>query len=362
MSGKKLFLILGKYNRQIVAIVFTLWGLLLRFQKLADRELWTDELIQLEATLDPFFTLLNPASPRSDTTGFIGDYLLTYYFVRFFGVNKLAVAIPHIIVTCIGFYFFYLICQKYFKTIWGFIIAYAIVCFNSQLIYYSFEIRPYAVLPTLALGCFHSMGELLEKQSTLVSLRKRVWLSIFFTVTILFHVYGILIVFTTGIFHVINQFTNYSIKDILKRYFKFFGLILLIAMPLWAWFSGAIIHNLGTMKAFDTFAFIPSPLVDPIGFLKGIFCNLIGYKPFYAAFLGIVLAFLIPHRERNRQIGFFLVLVIFPLVCLLLADLYLGYWFLQRQFTWIMPLFAFFLGWCWDSINVWTYVRSWRKA
>jgi len=47
-------------------------------------------------------------------------------------------------------------------------------------------------------------------------------------------------------------------------------------------------------------------------------------------------------------------MVVIPMTVLCLIDLGRRYWFLQRQFVWVMPLFALFLGWCWDSCFVWT--------
>ena len=43
-------------------------------------------------------------------------------------------------------------------------------------------------------------------------------------------------------------------------------------------------------------------------------------------------------------------MIVLPLQLLFLADLFNRYWFIQRQFVWVMAWYAFFLGWCWDSI------------
>ena len=97
-----------------------------------------------------------------------------------------------------------------------------------------------------------------------------------------------------------------------------------------------------------------------------IFGNLIGFKRiemFGVAIKikwlvnGILLAFLLPHRERFKQMGFFFILIVFPLLVLLMLDTYYGYWFIQRQFTWVMPFYAFFLAWCWDASIVYVTDR-----
>ena len=54
-----------------------------------------------------------------------------------------------------------------------------------------------------------------------------------------------------------------------------------------------------------------------LGFLKGILGNLVGYKPLYILLPGMLLTFILPHKERLKQIGFFLMTVVLPiwLIC-----------------------------------------------
>src|SRR3989338_3669672 len=65
---------------------------------------------------------------------FPGDYILIYPFYRLFGENKWGLAIPHIIITAIGFYLLYILCRKYLKTVLGYTITFAIFAYNYTLI------------------------------------------------------------------------------------------------------------------------------------------------------------------------------------------------------------------------------------
>src|SRR5258708_2399835 len=112
-------------KRIAVAVVFSIWGLCLRAQSLAPRNLWNDEVNQWINTVGP----LGPFWERSfkqESTCFPGDYLLTYPFIRIFGYNKWGNAIPHIMATVIGFYFLHLICQRYLKSLWATAIAFLV--------------------------------------------------------------------------------------------------------------------------------------------------------------------------------------------------------------------------------------------
>jgi hypothetical protein len=111
----------------------------------------------------------------------------------------------------------------------------------------------------------------------------------------------------------------------------------------------------------ETFDYIPNPQKNFIGFLKGIFGNLVGYKLFYPLMLAIPLSLCLPVKEKFPQLAFFLTLVILPIMMILNVDILNHMWFLQRQFVWVMPLFALLLGWQWDSIASYLQKRLFRQ-
>ena len=127
-------------------------GMGLRVHRLATRELWGDELFEFYQFKGPFMPFwFNDRYAMADHSAYPGEYLLNYPFVQMFGLNKWGIMVPHIILTILGFLLLYKLCQLYFKTTWGYVAAFALVCFHRELIFHSFEFRPYAVLPTLAL-------------------------------------------------------------------------------------------------------------------------------------------------------------------------------------------------------------------
>jgi len=91
--------------------------------KLAQHELWSDELHQLGMMEGSFLDLIKLLPVKEYCSYLSGDYYLIYPFFKIFSYNKWGLAIPHIIATIIGFYILYLICKKYFKSIWGYIVS-----------------------------------------------------------------------------------------------------------------------------------------------------------------------------------------------------------------------------------------------
>lgn len=335
----------------MIALALSLAGLYLRYETLAHRELSGDELYQLEDGRMPF----SPPWDRSSTnevTSFKGDYLLTYPFMRIFGNNKWGVMIPHILATALGFYFLYLICRKYFKTAWGYTVTFAVAAFNSNLIFHSFELRPYAVLPTLALTSFYLADKVVTSPHQLNPLQKFL-VGLFFVLVVAYHAYGIFIVFFCLTYFILLELGRQPLSQVIFKNAKFCGLLAIFALPAFIWFAtGVTDFSIAYFQAqkLDTFQYIPNPLVNLTDFLKAIFGNLVGDKRFYFLLIGILLAFVIPHKERLKQTGFFLVLIVLPIQIKFLVDVFKEYWFIQRQFIWVMPLFAFFLGWCWDAV------------
>lgn len=345
---KELFGALKKSLPVFIAIGFSFWALYLRFERLAGRELWNDELYQLFRTKGTLKHLWL-RHDYGDFSSFPGDYLLTYPFIQIFGesANKWGLAIPHILATILGLYLFYLLCRRYFQTFVGYLIAFSIFCLNYELIFHSFEFRPYAVLPALSLAVFYFTGSLIEHWEKISVSRKYLW-GAFFIAAIWFHQFGILMLFFSALYHILVRVKGrYSILFV-KQIVQYFAVIFILAFPLWFWYSLGS-SDAKTMSR-PTFEFIPNPALSPIGFFKAIFGNLIGRRELYGFLLGLPLAFLIRGQEKLRQAGFFILLIILPIELIFLADVMKPYNFLQRQFIWVTPLFAFLLGWVWDSL------------
>ena len=338
--------------RPLVVSLIVIYALYLRFQVLAGRDLWNDEVFQLRHTVGAFKPFWQRFS-YGDMTCFPGDYLLTYPFVVVFNDNKWGMAIPHMLATALGFYFLYKICQKYYRTIWGFVVAFLIVSFNQHLIFHSFELRPYAVLPTLALLSMY-FADMLVNRFEELGQGKKAAIGALFVGMIWFHALGILIVFFPLLYFLLVKKGETKGGKTVGDILKFLSIVFLIAMPVWAWY--ALGNPLGESKAVfqakgvHSFSFMMNPLDNFGTFYNYIISyHLIGYKRFYFLLGAFALIVFVPYGEKMKKIGFFLVMIVLPIMTILVASLFQGYWFLMRHYVYTMPLFAFFLGWLWDS-------------
>jgi len=335
------------YKLPFLALIFTLWGMILRFRLLALRDYWVDEQCHFNFVLNaPFQPFWQRLSYGSELTAFPGYYLLTFPFIKIFQYNKFWVAIPLIISTLFGFYFLYRISIKYLKTYLGFITAFTIYTFNSQLIFHSLELRPYSFLATFGLAVFYYTDLIFSDFSSITKQRKfLIWL--FFILIIIFHTYGILILTSITMYFYLRQRKTGYFKENLKDILYFYIFLAIIGGLIWLWYSSGGMGIKGLYRG--TFQFIPNPFSTPMGFVKGILGNLVGEKKFIFFFLAPILSFLFCSQKRMEQLGFFFILIVIPIQLILLADVFSGYWFIQRQFIFTMPLFAFFLGWCLDT-------------
>ncbi len=339
-NGKKYFL-------PFLVIIICVHGLYLRLAKLAIHEFWGDELWQLSLMQGSFIDLLKLLPHKAFCSYLSGDYYLVYPFFKIFSYNKWGLAIPHLIATIIGFYLLYLICKRYFKTIWGYLITFSIVCFNATLINHATEIRTYAVLPTIALATFYLLQRIADLNFKL-NTPKRISAIIFFVLVIWFHVYGILMFISCLLFVLLSKFKEKDFKTCFRNAIPFTGIILCFAMPLWL-YSVFGPHLDYAQLNFNPFKYIPNPLYNIMGFLKGIFCNLLGFKKLYFLLPVAIIPFIFSYEDRRKQLLFLIFIIIIPISLIFLSDVVQKYWFIQRQFIWVMPFFALYLGWVWDS-------------
>ncbi len=329
-------------------------GLYFRFQCLAERPFGGDEAYQLEKSMGPLKPIWKHNN-YGDFSAFPGEYLLNYPLVKVFGEsqNKWGLALFHILITIWSFYCLKLISDRLFKSEAGGIVLFLIMAFHQVLIFHSLEFRPYGFLSVLSLTTFYFVDVFLKDGARLGKLQLTL-LTLYFLFCILAHQYGILIF----VFITMNGFLQeerFWVK--LRKEMLYLALIFLIALPIWFWFSIGTAHQAKSIKLFkDTFEYIPNPMLDIVGFIKNVVGNLIGFKFFYVFLIGPAALFLKENKDRLNQLGFFMILIFLPLYLNLLSDVVMKYWFIQRQFTWVMPLFAIWVGWCCDSL--WVSLRQ----
>ncbi len=343
----------AKIFRVVVVLFICIWALYLRYKTLAERDLWGDEVYQLYQTIGSFKPIFKRTT-YGDMTCFPGDYLLTYPLAQIFKTNKWGIMIPHIFFTILGFYVLYLVCQRYYKTVWGYMIAFGLVCFNGNLIFHSFEFRPYAVLPTLALLSFYCADRLVNDFDQLHRMNK-ITIGMVFVLIIWFHAFGIMLVVFPLFYFLLAIRTEVYFKKRIKSLLKYLALIFLLALPLWSWYAFGNPLEQSPQQRVESgkhpFQFIQNPFEYGFKrfFNRIFFYNLIAFKRFYFLLGALAFAFFIPFAGRLKQLGFYLTLIFLPILSILVASLISGYWFLERQYVFLSPLFAFFLGWLWDS-------------
>jgi hypothetical protein len=354
MTNHSVIHFLDRWKCEIIASLFSAYGLLIRVKSYAGRSFSRDEANQwlyTQGPLRPFWgKLIN-----TELTSFPGDYLLTYPFIQLLPNNKWFIMAPHIIAVILGFYLMYRLAKKYLTSGVSMAIVFTMMTFHAVLLAHAFELRPYPVLTTLALACFYLSKKLVCQYERLTA-RNKFRISIFFVLTTVFHAYGIFMIFFCMMYFLLADSTRGGFSQNIKLFFSYGLKLSLIIIPLFLWYAtrNPDVNAETTLQmGMNTFDFIANPLVNPIQFLRDIFGNLTGRKLFWIFLIGPAVAMFIPNKNKFQQIGLFCVCVIIPTQVILLADLQKNYWFVQRQLVWVIPFFILFIGWCWDS--VWLY-------
>ena len=268
MQTQNILSFLKKHRHLLIVLPLCVIGLYLRYDTLAHRDLAGDELFSVtNATgpLPPFWKKLSVGTFLS----FPGHYLSLWPFGQIFGPNKWGLTIPHVLAALFGFYMLYVLCRKTFKTSFAFLITFAIVCFNNQLIYYSFELRPYGVLSTLALICFYFSEKIITAGQSL-SIIKKSLIGIFFILMTIYHAYGLLIIVACLLYFILNETGSKTVGQIWSSTYRFLLPFALIALPLFLWYGTGNPHlrAYNIDKGISTFQFIPNPALNLSGFIK----------------------------------------------------------------------------------------------
>ncbi len=348
-------------NIRIIALFFLCIGMWWRVQTRYFSGFDGDEAFIITILSRPFPDLLQMLSRTEAASYLSGDFYLLFPFVKYFGPNKWALAFPHAILTVIGFYFLYRLCQIYFRTPVGYIVAFSFWAMNATLVRYALMARTYAVLPTLAFGSLYFLHCLCDHYETM-RLRRKIGIALFLIVAIWWHAYGIVTVLVCALYCVLSKARDKAFIKRLPRLLIFFAAVGAVALPVW-WYCISVGHHNGFSKDIlqqvtHTFDVFGHPLLEPLRFTKNIAGNLVGSAWFlYFLSIGAVAAMILPQPQRKNQILFFLITVVLALEIVLLPSMASGYWFVQRHFIWVIALFAFWMGWCWDAVAAFMEVR-----
>ena len=307
-----------------------------------------DELYQLERIerdLD-FKRVFDNKEVYGDHTSFPGEFLFYYLplkllnkditvYMREQRVEGLTrgdvwmLAIPKILITVLGFFGFWLI----LKGNWYGVLGYMMYALNPNLVYHAFEMRPYSVLPVLAIFNLLLCSYFCEKNSIIIKSNYRPnldlsWVSyaLLFFFTCIYHAYGILITLSPLIY--------FSIKE--KKFDLRF--LCVIGASMFAWSYYASFNSFGatpnkTQAVVDSFQYFPKTL-----FFENMIRQLTGGGLIFYCLCPILLIGLF----KGKDLLFLGLLVILPMTLICLVDLKTSYWIHPRQWIWVIPFFIIF--------------------
>lgn len=329
-----------------IMLFFCVWGLYLRYESRMRTQFSGDEKYQMQAMNGSFMDMVRNLTSMDYFPFLSGDHVLIYPFYKMFGAENIwGLLIPHIFSALLGFYMLYLLCRRYFKTPVGYFIAFSMYALNQTIIFHAFEVRWYAVLPTLALLSLYFTEDIIYRFNE-ISRGRKIAIGFLLFYTLIFHAYAAIIAVFPSIYFLGTRCRDKDFFVLIRKLLPFYLIVFALAAPFWIL---SIWGNHAPYILLDTFQYIPDPRYDFIGFLKAIFGNLVGRKALYFVLIGFVAALILPQRNREKQAAFFLILVVLPIMLLLMQDLRKNYYFIQRQFIWAMAWFAFYAGWCWES-------------
>jgi hypothetical protein len=332
---------------EIAAVFLSCYGFFLRASCLWSRELWGDEKYSLKCILGPIKPLLWVLDPNGEQTCFPGYYYVTWPFAELFKTSKWGINIPHILITVIGFYFFYLLCRRHLRSFFAFTVAFLLFMCNQNLVFHAFEFRPYAVLPTLAIGLLFFSERLMD--GVYEQWWQKFFLFLLFAFSVFYHPYGLLMsALTLG--YVLVRDRSLCRTGRWKACFIFAAITLCLLTPVFLWYASGTVWDISA-RGIDVFEYIANPAVNGVQFMRDVFGNLTG-KPLYCKALVVgVLPFILFVRSRWSAYFIFMgIFIIIPIQLILVSDLQRQYWFLQRQFVWVTPYFAFLVGWIWNDL------------
>ncbi len=244
-----------------------------------------------------------------------------------------------------GLYF--LIVRRDIVTLPGRFVALSLFTFNSNLIFHALELRPYAVLPALALCLYWVSSQWNTVGRSWSKPMPYAWAALV-SFTLLFHAYGLwMCLVVVGYSVWAYNHTRADRLQALKRLLApTIAGVFISLLPLWYF----IRSSFGFQYGVDTFEFSGEGAVSV---LKFVVANLGDISIRYGWLLPALLiagGVALPLPGRSRRILYMICLIAIPIAILFLQDIKGSYWFLQRQFVWVMPFASLLAALSMDSI------------
>jgi len=313
-------------------------GIVLRVLRFNRREFWTDELEQLHNLSRPFWNMVTEYV-RGMPGGFPGDYILTWPIAQLTSSRWLLI-FPHLCTMVAGFYVLYRICLEDYETDWGPITVFLLYTANANLIFHALELRPYAVLPVLALVFYWRAKHSLREEHWSLADRLRWGFLVFLTLT--FHLYGVLMMAAFITYHVLSSRETQPLVNVLRRPWLSTTVAAgLLALPIWLYY---VLPGRNLNHGYDTFEFTGHSLLHKVSFVFGTLGDVQLRWAWKLEVLVLAASLVLPCPGRRDRWLWAVVMIALPVGLILLSDLRQHYWFIQRQFVWVMPFWGLLMS------------------
>lgn len=338
----------------IAAIHFVIY-FYLRFQYRVKQDIWVDEIWTLKGLKLPFWEWLLNHLPNNDFH-FPGAYLVLYPLGHWWPEdNRFILSIPYMIISSVFFFLFAKVnwlrfldlgdIKQSIKGTWINVLALMLITYNSTLILYAFELRPYAVLPLLALVGLLLADKILDLKCF------NLWGVLAVCTYVTFHNYALLM-FMLGLAYCValrltrarEKFWNWNVFSVYRPVMITLTVGALLAVPiLWQ-----LLHA-PYLKSFDMTSMDANThrWIYP-GFkgLTQVAALYYGFKRFRITIFCFVILGSIQLLAKRKWIPilFPVMWVILPTALIYWVDIVSHYWFVQRQFIWVMPFHAIFVA------------------
>jgi hypothetical protein len=282
-----------------------------------------------------------------------GHYLLLLPINTIFPWNKIMLGLPGLFGNIAVFIFLpkairILFPDKVNKIPLISLIARLGLVFDPVLSYQSIEIRPYSLLPLLWLLCVFVTENLIrirtERKNIVNSFLMIIKYILFLTLIFIWHYYGIIIFMS--IYFFMNRKNMSGINFFSKRYFQQVVIILsvLISFPVLKYFlPGSLRFEINTVD------YIFSGLTNYVDNYRIYFDSIPMINSLFFVFISILPLLIIYYIFRDGKnivyrtvqsireiLGIFIYMIATPVVIILTLDIINRYWFLLRQFSWVL--------------------------
>lgn len=329
----------------------------MRFNYRWVHEIQGDEAVTVKGLSQSYVSWITNFIPTWDFH-FHGAYLLLYPIGHFISVDKFIVGIPYILLSLLFYYLFARVnwarlmgldnSHEWISSKWANVLACFLIAYNNTLIIYAFELRPYSVLCLLMLVALFVSWKIVAQN------RLNVWLICYAFLIISFHNYGFFMLIVGLSYCVSFRLFLESTKggSWIRRVGSYWPAVINLLMAtvcsypfFWLYQTRPVLRTHLQMN-FDVHQYIHAGIAGAVQVMAIYY----GFRSdFKWVRLIIVLlvacgVFLFIYQKKWAPILFVLILVIGPTYAIYLQDLRLKYWFIQRQFLWVIPFHAAFVG------------------